>query len=243
MRLAILMRTADRGAGRNYVASTMKQLREQGVGADTIHLFPTSQELKWLPVGARESCVCHVPPKSYTATENMGVCLSNAPDADWVIHLEDDVRICHDFMGSVERWIQAHADPYLIASFFTPQSPEAMGKAMHEGAPAVVLPVGKLNSAVALALRPADARACGAWITSAAPAWRTGSGYPAWAHRRGADKMIAAWHQSAYPFQPNLIAAVPDFVQHEGSVSNLRGLGSFRYVRSTRFTGQAWGTA
>ena len=76
MRLAILMRTADRGPARDYLSQSLVPLRRQGVAREQIHLFPTSPDLAWLPPLVPDQCVCHVPSRPYLATENMGACLS-----------------------------------------------------------------------------------------------------------------------------------------------------------------------
>lgn len=242
--LQIVMRTMNRGIAPSYLQRTIARCAAQLIPADRIHVFPTAPDVRWIDVKTRTRCTVHVPARTYTAPENMGVALSEAPACEWVIHLEDDIRPCLDVLPSMARWVATYmtADDRL-ASFFTPGHPELMQAVAHAGASSMSLPLTGWNSAVALAMRWEDAIACGAWITAQAPTWRLGQGFQRWAHLRGADKMIAAWHQHAYPQLPNALASVPCFVEHEGQVSSLRHLGSFKYVKAPIFTGQSWGLA
>lgn len=244
MDLQIVMRTARRVDGLvNYLRTTLVFLGQQGIPAERIHVFPTAVDLSWVPIDAKRRCTLHVPDRDYRSTENMGVMLSQAPPCDWVLALEDDLRPCADFLGSASRWIEVHMAAHRLATFFAVSVTPQMVSAAQRQESSVPVPMPKWNSSVAVAMRWEDARACGRWVLDHAPTWRVGPGFESWATHRGSDKMLAAWHQEAYPDLPDGLASVPCLVQHEGRVSSLRGLGRFGYVRAPVFTGRAWGAA
>jgi hypothetical protein len=172
------------------------------------------------------------------ATENMGIALGAAPKCDWVLHLEDDVTPCREFLPSVMRWIERHAreTARLVSFYLTPRM--AAGALRSPGVRA--FPVPSFQAAQAFALRWDDAQACSQWIAAHAPTWRVGPAWPGWAHKRGSDRMVAAWHQAAYAEIADGIASDPCFVEHEGQVSSLRAIKAFRFHRAAVFTGEPW---
>lgn len=173
----------------------------------------------------------------------MGIALLSAPKCDWVLHLEDDVRPCQDFLGSVGRWLQVcTTERHRLATFFAISIAKELIIATGQGIPAIEFPLGQWTSSVAAAIRWEDAQLCGAWILENAKTWRVGPEFPDWARYRGADKMLAAWQQVAYPELPDAVASAPCLVEHEGNVSSLSRFGRFRFVKAPVFTGQAWGS-
>lgn len=241
MDIQLVIRTIDRGTRSHYLTSTLAGLAHQQIPPERIHVFPTAPDVRWIDERSRSRCTLHVPARTYRATENMGIALSGAPACDWVVHLEDDVQLCQDFLGSVSRWISTQVtDTYRLVSFFTPSMKGPMKQAHQRRRSALPFPLERWTSGVAVALRWADAQACGRWILETAPVWRTGPEYPAWATHRGADKMIAAWQRVAYPSCPQALASVPCLVEHVGRVSSLSRLGTFPFVQAPVFSGRAW---
>lgn len=239
--IQIVMRTVDRRIEDSYLANTVAALKRQGVPAERIHLFPTAPGLRYINEATRSACTLHVPARTYRATENMGIALLGAPPCEWVLHLEDDVKLCADFLGSVSRWIDAHVnESHRLLTFFTPDH-RPMREAVRNQQAAFTFPLEKWASAVAVAMRGEDAEPCGRWILDKAPTWRVGPNYPPWATHRGSDKMLAAWQVQAYPDVREALGSCPCFVQHLGKVSSLRSLGHFKYVQAPVYTGLAWG--
>lgn len=239
--LQIVIRAVDRRPI-HYLSTTIAGLHYQGIEADRIHVFPTAPGTAWIDKLTRGRCVVHEPARIYRATENMGIALSGAPPCEWVIHLEDDVKVCQDFVGSISRWIDAHVDASTrLVSFFTPSIRRQMIAAHASGSiSAIPFPLDRWCSSVCAAIRSDDARRCGPWILEHAATWRTGPGFAAWATHRGADKMIAAWQAEAYPEIPTALASVPCLVEHVGRQSSLSRLGRFAFVQAPVFTGKPW---
>ena len=235
----IVMRTVDRGTT-NYLTNTIASLADQGVPPERIHLFPTAPNIRYISPRTLRRCTLHAPARQYRATENMGVALLGAPQCAWVIHLEDDVRLCADFVGSASRWLDAHAtEAHRLFTFFAPDA-RLIRPSIVLRRPTFQFPIEKWASAVAVAMRGADAGPCGRWILDAAPTWRVGPSYPPWANHRGSDKMLAAWQAQAYPDVREALGSCPCFVQHLGKVSSLSRFGRFRYVTAPVFDGLAW---
>ena len=244
MTLSIVMRTASRRGGPDYLTRTLRQIAGQRVPPSQVHLFPTAPDVRMTPE-ARGACTVHAPDRAYRATENMGVALLGAPPCDWVLHLEDDVKPCRDLIGSVTRWLSMHArEDVRLVSFFTPSiKAVTMREAHASGVSALAFPITRWTSAVAFAMRWADAQACGRWILDHADTWRVGPDYPEWANARGADRMVGAWHEATYPHITEALTSVPCLVEHIGHISTLRGLGRFGFVKAPLFVGQAWNRA
>lgn len=239
--LQIVIRTCERGP--NYLSSTVAGLHGQEIPKDRIHVFPTNPHTRWIDALTRGRATVHEPARAYKATENMGIALSSAPACEWVIHLEDDVRICQDFLGSVSRWLNRYAlGSTRLYSFFTPSIRREMLSA-YPSVSALAFRLDRWTSSVCVALRYEDAQACGRWILEHADTWRVGPQFQEWANKRGADKMIAAWQAVAYPASDLALASVPCLVQHVGRVSTLKHLGRFGFVEAPVFTGQAWGAS
>lgn len=225
MTVRIVMTTADRGAAHNYLAETLRLLGAQAAAVD---LFPTDPDVRW--IGQTPGPI-HVPTRTLTRIENGGRALLDAPPCDWVVHLEDDVRPCRDFLPSVARFLDRFERPdrKLVLLWSRDRYPGRSSAPDH--------PIDLLFGAVAVAMRRADALALGAWALEHAPTWRTGE-----ARLRGFDKMMAAWHRARYPYIKALTAARPSLVQHVGRTSSLAHLkprGGF--WQSPTFTGEAFG--
>lgn len=241
MEIQYVMRTVDRGIRPTYLQNTIGHLHRQGIPRERIHVCPTMPDLGWIDPTTAGRCTLHEPDRRYSAPENMGITLLAAPRCDWVVQLEDDIKPCNDFAGSIDRWLTKYAGDYRLISFFVVTIRRDIVRAAAVGRGCVPFPLDQWASSCAIAMRWDDARACGAWIAEHASTWRTGNGFPVWANSRGADKMLAAWQAEAYPLTKYAAASAPCLVEHEGKISSLKGLGRFPYCRAALFTGQAWG--
>ncbi len=225
MTVGVVMTTANRtharqgiGTGaplQNYVGTTLAALAAQGVAP---HLFATAPNIKWLrPFLAELPSDCrpelHVPTRLLSRIENGAAAMLGAPECDWVLHLEDDVRPCADALGSVRRWLAHHAreDRRLVLFWSRDTYPGAVDVGDH--------PRDQLFGAVAVALRRDDALDFGAWVKRHARRWRSGT-----ARLRGFDKMLRAWHRDRYPDHLSIAASVPSLFQHIGEDSSLSHL-------------------
>lgn len=229
MTLAWALTTADRGPGRNYVGRTLTALQAQGLDPD---VFATSPDVAWLERELEVLALArlHVPPRRLSRIEN-GVALMTADygAADWLVHLEDDVVPCADLAGSLTRWLTRHArtDRRVVLCW----SADA-----YATAPVADHPITRPFGAVAFALRTRDARRFGTWARAHVRTWRSGS-----RRLRGFDKMLACWHQAAYPRIPAVSATVPSLVQHIGRESSLQHLApASRWQESPTYTGAAF---
>jgi hypothetical protein len=225
--IAWALTTADRGPGRNYLAETIRALAAQGI---TPHVFATSPDVRWLADLRPELPCLHVPLRRLTRIENgAALMLATYGEAEWLVHLEDDVAPCADVAGSVTRWLERHAREDRRVVLCWSAEPYA-------AAPVADHPVTQPFGAVAFAIRTRDARRFGTWAQRHAATWRSGS-----RRRRGFDKMLACWHQAAYPAIPMVSATVPSLFQHLGRESSLRHLApASRWQESPTYTGAAY---
>lgn len=235
MRLALSMRTADRSPKRNYVAGTLGRLIRQGVDPASVHLCATSPDVRWLePIVAECPVTLHVPDRVLRPNANglQQIAVVDPESYDWILLLEDDLKFCADFLGSVRRWIARHARPDRhVYRFFGFSHPPAHAEAYD-------VPLVRLRASQAVALRRDDALDFLAWGTAHLTSWRRlapWGGSPAdpgiaW------DKFIACWALTRWPNRPGVISH-PHFVQHVGDDSSLHRYGA----RNDRpFAGEAW---
>src|SRR5690606_15447431 len=62
--LQIVMRTASRRGGPDYLTRTMRNLGRQRVPAELVHLFPTAPDTR-VTMEARRGCIVHAPARAY----------------------------------------------------------------------------------------------------------------------------------------------------------------------------------
>lgn len=227
MTIATVMTTANRAPKRNYVQGTVRRCLNAGLSPI---VFATDPDVRWLrQLFPLEEIDIRIPPRRLTRIENGAAALLGVPDCDWVLHLEDDVQPCADAGGSVDRWLTRYArEDRRLVLFWSHDAYPSVGMGDHS--------IVRRFGAVALAMRRADAIACGTWCLAHASTWRSGT-----ARLRGFDKMIAAWHRDAYPEVPAVSVSLPSLFQHlgrESSLSHLAPSGAFEI--SPHFTGAAW---
>lgn len=240
MRLLIGMTTADRAPGPNYVGPTLAALhRSSALSPDQVHVFASAPDVTWLRRELAEQsslldmavCSLHVPDRPLTRNENGIALMTGLPECDWVLHLEDDVAFCHDFVGSVERWLTAHARDDRRGYFFYC----GWGRLVDQGE-VFDYPIAKSNWIQAVALRYADAVDFGQWAHQQLPTWRRG-----WSDRwrlSGFDELLKIWAKTRYPTIDHWLATYPCFVQHMGRESLVH---KGRPHRSTpAFAGEDW---
>ncbi len=227
MTIATVMTTADRTPKTNYVGPTVRRCLGAGLQPT---LFATDPDMRWLHrLFPLEEVEIRVPSRHLNRVENGARALYDAPLADWVLHLEDDVIPCDDAAGSVQRWLARHARAdRRIVLFWSHDAYPSIGVGDHS--------IERRFGAVAVAMRHADAVACGQWCRQQAPTWRSGT-----ARLRGFDKMIAAWHRVAYPQVAAVSVSLPNLFQHDGRESSLSHLLPHgRFEQSPTFTGEAY---
>lgn len=224
MTLTVSMCTADRRPKTNYLAGTLDRFCAQGIEPSRLHLCATAPDVAWLqPVVEKWPVSLHVPDVKLSRVANgLASIRAVANEAfDWLLLLEDDLSFCADFLGSVERWLEAHARPDRnVHQFFGFHRVPA-------GKPAVYdVSLVKLRAAEAVALRKEDALDMLAWGETHLAHWRRlepwgASNAPcgeAW------DKLIATWALLKWPKRPGL-ASHPHFVRHIGTESSLHRYG------------------
>lgn len=231
MRLLFTMRTADRSPKPNYLSSTVASLRRHGVDASQIHVCPTDPDVRWLERIA-SAMTLHPPLARRRANENglAPIALLNEIDADWIVLSEDDLEWCADPLGSMARWLEAHATPdVLVYRFF------AFDRLTPVSAHAASAPLREQKGSQAVALRAADARRFAAWAIAHPLDWRP-AGAP-FQHRPhdGFDKLLGYWALQERPSVTTGLVSRPFFVKHLGVQSSL-------HSRGVRMDGQFIGT-
>lgn len=135
-----------------------------------------------------------------------------ADDPTWVIHLEDDVDIVDDFLGSVDRWLTDVALPDIRLYPLGCAVRRAMRAARAAGQHTWEYPLREFYGACGFAMRPADARDfCDRHDSQ--PAWMM-----PW---NGIDVNLKRWHERRVPTQTVLLTPVPCLIDHLGAVSSL----------------------
>jgi hypothetical protein len=222
-RLLIAMTTADRSPGASYVGATLRALAAQGVPRDVLHVFPTDPSTAWLEQQARGVAVTvHCPARRLTRNENGLAAMTGLPRCDWVLHLEDDLVFCAEFVDRVLRWLDQQADGhrgYNLCPLSSPPRPPA-GSAWEEPREA--------NGAMAIALRWSDAHAFGRWAVTRLKTWRLGRSTP-W-RVCGFDVLVREWTGP-------LLASMPALAQHVGDESLTHRFRHRRIKRSSCFSG------
>jgi hypothetical protein len=129
-------------------------------------------------------------------------------DADWVLHLEDDIDIIDDFLGSVDRWLTDFAEPRVLFYPLGCAVRRAMRESRAAGARAWPFPLKEFFGATAVAIRTDDVRRfCDSYGADWMMRWN------------GLDVNLRRWHERAEPRQSFVLTPVPPFIDHMGAVS------------------------
>lgn len=240
MRLTFGMRTANRAPKRNYLRATLLDFQRAGGDVAAVHLAVTDPRVDWLTHELRDlpAPVLQVPPARRGANENGLAALEAAlaTDAEMVVILEDDLVFCADFVGSLSRWLDAHARPdrnvYRCFGFTTPPK---------KGVHAYDWPLEGLRASQAIILWADEARDFCAWGRAHLKTWVPlspwGRKFPQVTDPTVAfDKFVATWALLRWPKVPGVMSA-PYFVDHVGAESSLHRTG---FMDSRQFAGKSW---
>lgn len=227
--------TADRAPRRNYVGATLRGLFTSSpeVSPTQIHVFASTPDVRWFHEevraygfsGAEAACVLHIPGRPLTRNEN-GLALLRAASrrgGQWLLHLEDDLIFCADFLGSVRRWLERHACERKVYTFCVFKG-QPVGEAWNQ-------PRGSYGT-LAVAIRIPEVRSLTKWVEARIGGWRRHMRQP-W-RTTGFDMMVRAW--AAEPF----LAANPSFVQHAGDESLAHAFRRRPITRTPFFAGTDW---
>lgn len=149
-----------------------------------------------------------------------------ASGAPWILFIEDDVDVCKDILGSIDRWLARHArrDRHLY-TFATPY--KMVCQAYEQGHTQWDFPVKGFYGNQALAFTRRDAISAHDYITKRLKTWDTGQGF---------DLLLKEWAFNTFKSE-FFLSSVPSFVQHMGQESSLH-FGRFHQVSG--FAGHDW---
>jgi hypothetical protein len=134
-----------------------------------------------------------------------------ATGAEWILFVEDDVDVCGDFLGSVDRWLAGHARRNRhLYSFCTPYKQIRTVRA--RGGTAWEFPWKAFYGNQCLVFHKRDAALAAKFIEDRMNTWDTGQGF---------DLLLKHWAAATWPGIPSLLSSVPSFAQHIGEESSL----------------------
>lgn len=219
MRILFTVRTSDRAPKRNYLEATLESLRRGGVAGEDVHVFPTDPDVAWLP-SAPMSVHAPLARRRPNANGIAPIALLDQVDADWIVLSEDDLEWCADPIGSLARWLEAHATPdVMIYRFF------AFDRLTPVSAHAASAPLREQKGSQAVALRSADARRFAAWATAHPLDWRPKDAPFQHRPHDGFDKLLGYWALQDRPDVTTGLVSRPFFVRHLGVQSSLHSRG------------------
>lgn len=264
VKFAISICTVNRGE-RTYLGATVQNLLERGVPREAIHVFPTHPETDW--VFAQLQGAAAVWPLSERATEPVitvhrpeVLCHRNANglrqvsvldrvEADWLVMLEDDVQVCDDFLGSLDRWLEDHARPdvvfYRLLTLGSDRRDPVYGAPSGYAGPAARLCSNwEVFGAQAVVMRADHAREFAAWGQENREHFRPTMAPFQTRREDGFDKMIGYWSRDTRPGSYHLVAS-PHLVLHVGETSSLhkRGLRNDAHFSARPYVGLQQGAA
>jgi len=177
-----------------------------------------------MEIESHPGIVVHIPERKLTRNENGLALLQGMPECDWVLHLEDDLVICTDFLGSVKRWLDKHAGRQKVYTFIT-------FKGSRPGKEEWLSPRTSYGC-MCVAMRYTDLKDFGKYVKKALPKWRRS--YSLGWRTSGFDMLMRQWAHE--PF----VASHPDFVQHAGDESLTHAFRKRSIMRTRHFAGVDW---
>lgn len=227
----VVLNTLDRSPGPNYLGATLEGLRRSIAHLEIQVVDGGSPDVVAYARAARlwsNGVTLHPAPAGHTplTRNDAGMrCLEIAVrcGSEWVLFLEDDLAVCDDLLGSVDRWVADRpvAPGPTVYSFYCP-----FGRAFQEGiAGAWDYPVSWFNGCQAFALRSDLISGALADMRARLPMWGSPGGF---------DRLISAWLMAS---GGQLIASVPSFVQHVGYQT---AMGYPHWHQSPTFPGVDW---
>lgn len=251
MTISWVMRTLDRTPRKNYLGETIRRLADSAGGALPPMTVCDSGVVTGTPWWEREIgetsrhleaiAFCHAG-RRLTNNENALDAMREGVQAgtDWVVHLEDDLDVCDDFFGSVERWLIDHTTPdgvaeddpredvalnrYLLYTFHCPY--KGVHRALTAGRTYYEYPVKDFYGNQCWAMLREHAQSLVTFLEDRIPQWHSGQGF---------DMLIKAWATEAG--QEYFLASAPSFVQHVGSESSLH---FGRFHQNASWPGRGW---
>lgn len=185
---AIVMSTAPRPGGTEYLSETLRSLGVSGVPREDVQVIPT---------GVR------------TRNENGVACLQAGvvTGAEWILHLEDDLRVCQDLLGAVDRWVCDHAEAQGVTlySFYAPYA-RFQSRAIDGG---WSYPLDLFKGCQAFAIRATHAQEAIDALTPTLATWGSPAGF---------DRLLARWLRTC---GGKILGSAPCFVQHVGTQTSL----------------------
>jgi hypothetical protein len=189
-----------------------------------VHVFPTDPDVRW--IGPDDPTMLLYPPTERRTANANGLApmaLLDQIAADWIVLSEDDVEWCADPIGSMTRWLEAHALPeVLVYRFF------AFDRLTPVSAHAATAPLREQKGSQVVALRSRDARRFAAWAAARPLDWRpAGAPFQDRPHD-GFDKLVGYWALQDRPQVKTGLVSVPFLVRHLGVESSLHRHGMRR---------------
>ena len=158
-----------------------------------------------------------------------------ARNAEWVIFIEDDIDVIHNFADGVADWLDDHAKPdthvYVFGAACLPGNPKNPGDrekqdgtmwetSQHDGE--WTYPPSKFMGTQCIGMRTEDAAAMCEWLSRDKQFVRRAYGY---------DVEMRKWAEKTYGMDAKFTCTAPSFVQHTGSESAIH-LGRFHVYYS-----------
>jgi hypothetical protein len=220
--IAVVMITIERPAPRrNYLPTTLRNFKVVG-GFESIRLHSLSISdggsagTNWPRRAVHEAGADDfltrwvIASERIPAARNAAIALDMGllTGAPWILFCEDDLDFCGDFMDSVGRWLDDHADPAFHLFPFGAAYPQVAVRAA-QGAWTWKYPVTAFYGFQCVAMRREDAILLSAF-------WHLCAERDEHRFREAIDMSVQDWHQSNYPDQKFFLASAPSFVQHIG---------------------------
>lgn len=243
--IAVVISTFDRSPRANYLPETLANLERAGVFLSDrlhgLHLVDSGSASDWpLPaLDALSELIVHVHPSAVgkvSAKQNCARALRIGAEsgAQWVLHLEDDLDVCADFLGSVGRWLDRWytADRALYA--FSSDN-AFIEHCQRHGLTSWEYPVDWFWGFQCFAMRPEAAISLAAWLEA----------HPIYTHHDGRPDENAhdleAHRWAAHYGHRYFRGSVPSFVQHIGIETSIPGNAQGgKLVRFPSWPGRDW---
>lgn len=232
----IVLSTADRSPGPNYLVGTLNSLARSGVFSSQI---PVKLVIVDTGKGVRQRaqamiwCKTHgvdaqiLTPKRRSSTPDNAACgLCNYTNTDWTIFLEDDIEVCGAFLESVDVWLRENAT--LEIPIYPLCAAYGKNAGRERDAATWRYSVGGFYGTQAYAIRSHECLDLGCFLKTEAALREMINGH---------DLLLKEWVQARYPDVTHLLCPGMDFVQHVGKESSIH---PGRYHAYPNFGGPDW---
>ena len=187
-----VMITIDRSPGINYIDETLAHIDESNSGYHSL-------------IMSDGEGIC--------ASKNVADALLMGCDSDWVLFMEDDIAVCHEFYRSVKRWLAKYArDDRRVVAFGAAY--DYIKTNAERGLEVCDYPIDQFYGTQCFAIRGDDARSLSEYLYNHAyDREDDGTAY---------DLLMHDWAKATYPDIHHFSASCPSFVQHIGMTSSIR---------------------